>query len=182
MSTTLEIDPNLTMAELLERFPGAQRALFRQYHIGGCSSCGFQPMETLAQVCARNNDLPLDDVIEFLQSSHQADQQMQISPAELDALLKTGAAPKLVDVRTREEYDAVHLKDALLFTQEMMQEMLSTWSRTEPVVMVCHHGIRSMDAAAYFAGHGFTNVKSLTGGIDQWSQEIDPSLPRYHLE
>ncbi|MGC3989863.1 MAG: hypothetical protein QM796_09340 [Chthoniobacteraceae bacterium] len=124
MSTTLEIDPNLTMAELLERFPGAQRALFRQYHIGGCSSCGFQPTETLAQVCARNNDLPVDDVIEFLQSSHQADQQMQISATELDALLKTPNVPKLIDVRTREEFDAVHIAGAQLFTQEMMQEML----------------------------------------------------------
>jgi rhodanese-related sulfurtransferase len=39
-----------------------------------------------------------------------------------------------------------------------------------------------MDAAAYFSGHGFANVKSLRGGIDAWSAEIDPSLPRYHLE
>ena len=39
-----------------------------------------------------------------------------------------------------------------------------------------------MDAAAYFQGHGFTNVKSLRGGIDAWSAEVDPKLPRYHLE
>ena len=41
------------MSEVLKEFPGAQRALFRRYHIGGCSSCGFQPTETLAQVCER---------------------------------------------------------------------------------------------------------------------------------
>jgi len=182
MSTTLEIEPNLTMAELLGRFPGAQRALFRKYHIGGCSSCGFRPDETLAEVCARNNSLPVDEVIEFLQSSHEADQQMQITPVELDGLLKSPNPPKLVDVRTREEFDAVHLEGSVLFTQEMMQEMLSSWNRSEPVVMICHHGIRSMDAAAYFAGHGFENVKSLIGGVDQWAQEIDPNLPRYTLE
>ena len=45
------------MREVLENFPGAQRALFRRYHIGGCSSCGFSPDETLAQVCARNGNL-----------------------------------------------------------------------------------------------------------------------------
>ena len=45
------------MAALLEAYPGAQRALFRNYHIGGCSSCGFRPDETLADVCDRNGGL-----------------------------------------------------------------------------------------------------------------------------
>jgi rhodanese-related sulfurtransferase len=182
MSTTIEIDPTLTMAELLERFPGAQRALFRKYHIGGCSSCGFMPTETLVEVCARNNDLPVGEVVDYLTSSQQQDLQMQISPVELDALLKNGPAPKLIDVRTREEFEAVHLAGSELFTQELMQEMLASWNRSEAVVMICHHGIRSMDAAAYFAGHGFENVKSLIGGMDAWSEQIDPNLPRYHLE
>jgi rhodanese-related sulfurtransferase len=50
------------------------------------------------------------------------------------------------------------------------------------VVFVCHHGVRSLDAAAFFAGHGFQNVRSMNGGIDAWSLEVDPELPRYHLE
>jgi monothiol glutaredoxin len=45
-----------------------------------------------------------------------------------------------------------------------------------------HKGARSIDAAAYFAGHGFENVKSVRGGIDAWSQEVDNNLPRYELE
>jgi len=47
------------MSAVLENFPGAQRALFRRYHIGGGSSSGFQPDETLAQVCARNGNLDM---------------------------------------------------------------------------------------------------------------------------
>ena len=50
------------------------------------------------------------------------------------------------------------------------------------IVLIDHQGARSLDAAAYFGGHGFTNVKALLGGIDAWSQQIDPSLPRYRLE
>ncbi|GIT04618.1 MAG: hypothetical protein CM1200mP29_00290 [Verrucomicrobiota bacterium] len=46
------------MQAVLQVFPGAQRALFRKYHIGGCSSCGFQPEETLARVCERNGIFP----------------------------------------------------------------------------------------------------------------------------
>ena len=69
-----------------------------------------------------------------------------------------------------------------LFTQELMQEMLMKWDRAALVVFVDYQGKRGIDAAAYFAGHGFTNVKTLRGGIDAWSREIDPSVPRYELE
>ena len=88
----------------------------------------------------------------------------------------------LLDVRTREEFEAVKLPDAHLFTQELMQEILGKWSRQDLIVIYDHQGTRSMDAAAYFQGHGFENVKSLRGGIDAWSAEVDSSLPRYHLE
>jgi rhodanese-related sulfurtransferase len=170
------------MKELLAQFPGAQRALFRRYHIGGCSSCGFAPEETLAGVCARNENLDVDEVIEHIAISHEADQAMQIEPRELSARIATGDPVYLLDVRTREEFEAVKLPDAHLFTQELMQEILSNGSRTNLFVIYDHTGARSMDAAAYFQGQGFENVKSLRGGIDAWSAEVDPKLPRYHVE
>ena len=58
------ITADSTMREVLEACPGAQRALFRRYHIGGCSSCAFQPEETLAQVCARNGNLKVVEVLD----------------------------------------------------------------------------------------------------------------------
>ena len=75
--------PDLTMAELLEVYPGAQRALFKQYHIGGCSSCGFTPSETLAEVCARNENLSAAEVIDYLEKSQIEDEKSLISPAEV---------------------------------------------------------------------------------------------------
>ena len=170
------------MSELLQEFPGAQRALFRAYHIGGCSSCGFSPDETLAQVCQRNNGLPLDRVIETILSAHEAERKMQIEPEELAQRLKEKPPIAVVDVRSREEWDAVHLEESQFLTQELMQEMLTSWPKEREIVFVCHHGVRSLDAAAFFAGHGFTDAKSLAGGIDVWSVQVDPSLPRYHLE
>jgi rhodanese-related sulfurtransferase len=176
------IDPDITMKELLGQFPGAQRALFRKYHIGGCSSCGFSPDETLVGVCTRNENLNVDEVIEHIVTSHEADRAMQIEPSELAERIAAGEAVYLLDVRTREEYDAVKLPGSHLFTQELMQEILSNGSRTDLFVIYDHTGARSMDAAAYFQGHGFENVKSLRGGIDAWSAEVDPKMPRYHLE
>ena len=176
------IDPNITMRELLVQFPGAQRALFRKYHIGGCSSCGFSPDETLAAVCARNENLSVDEAAEHVVASHEADLAMQIEPRELSERIASGERVYLLDVRTREEFEAVKLPNAHLFTQELMQEILAANSKTDLFVVYDHTGARSMDAAAYFQGHGFENVKSLRGGIDAWSAEVDAKLPRYHLE
>src|SRR5256714_5002605 len=168
------------MHGLLVQYPGAQRALFRKYHIGGCSSCGFSPEETLAGVCARNENLDVDEVIEHITTSHEADLAMQIEPRELADRIAAGEPVYLLDVRTREEWDAVKLPSAHLFTQELMQEILGNGSRTNLFVVYDHTGTRSMDAAAYFQGHGFENGKSLRGGIGAWSMGDDPKMPRYH--
>jgi rhodanese-related sulfurtransferase len=182
MNSTASIDPNITMRDLLEQFPGAQRAMFRKYHIGGCSSCGFSPDETLAGVCARNENLSVDEVAEHVIASHEADLAMQIEPRELSDRITAGEKVYLLDVRTREEWEAVKLPGSHIFTQELMQNILGNESKTDLFVVYDHKGARSMDAAAFFQGHGFENVKSLRGGIDAWSAEVDPNLPRYHLE
>jgi rhodanese-related sulfurtransferase len=181
MQGTAAISPDITMAELLQISPGAQRALFRQYHIGGCASCGFRPDETLAQVCARNENLPVHEVIDYLLASQQQDALTLISPADLDAALKDPAT-RLIDVRTREEFEAACIPSSVLLSQDLMQQILATWDRDALTVFIDHKGARSMDAAAYFAGHGFTHARALAGGIDAWSQQIDSSIPRYTLE
>ena len=174
------INPQSEMRQVLEVFPGAQRALFRRYHIGGCSSCGFQPDETLEGLCQRNS-LNVAEVVQHIESSHQQDEGMQISAVELAALRKNNAV-RLVDIRTREEFEAVHIEGAVLFSQPLMQEILGRWPREDLVVIYDHVGRQSLDAAAYFLGHGFTRVQCLRGGIDAWSLEVDANLPRYDLE
>ena len=176
------IDPNMTMGELLRAFPGAQRALFRKYHIGGCSSCGFSLEETLAGLCARNNGVSVDQAIEEIVSANAAERAMQIEPSELHDRIRLGEGVNLLDIRTREEFEAVKIEGAELFTQELMQQILNNWNRENLLVIYDHTGERALDAAAYFQGHGFKNVKVLRGGIDAWSVQADPSLPRYHLE
>ncbi len=179
---TATIDPNLSMRELLEHYPGAQRALFRRYHIGGCASCGFSPDETLAGLCARNDNLDLHEVIDHILTSDAADRAMQIEPRHLADRLTNDNRINLLDIRTREEFESVKIPGAQLFTEESMQQILANWRREDLLVIYDHKEERSMDAAAYFQGHGFENVKSLRGGIDTWSAEVDPKLPRYHLE
>ncbi len=170
------------MQEVLTVFPGARRALFRKYHIGGCSSCGFQPTETLEDLCSRNGGLNVTEVLAHIESSHLEDEKLQIPARELADALKNRQPLKLLDIRTREEWDATHLEGAVLFSQELMQDILGNWPRDVLFVIYDHSGHSSMDAAAYFLGHGFEKVRALRGGIDAWSQEVDPNVPRYRLE
>ncbi|HTG43256.1 MAG TPA: rhodanese-like domain-containing protein [Verrucomicrobiae bacterium] len=177
-----KVAANSTMAEVLQNYPGAQRALFRKYHIGGCSSCGFQPSETLQELCARNGSLAVAEVLEHIERSHEADLQILLEPKELAAGRSEKRAMRLLDIRTREEFEAVRIDGATLFTQEIMNEMLARWPRADLLVIYDHSGKKSMDAAAYFLGHGFTNVRALRGGIDAWSLEVDSKVRRYQLE
>jgi rhodanese-related sulfurtransferase len=177
----MTIGPQSLMREVLEAYPGAQRALFRRYHIGGCASCGFQPTETLSQVCERNSNLDVAEVLAHVQTSHEQDAKLLIAPKELAALRGQNPDLKLLDVRSREEFEAVHIDGSMLLSQPVMQEIMSKWPRQQTLVVVDHQGKTAIDAAAYFLGHGFENVRCLRGGIDAWSQEVDTGLPRYRL-
>jgi rhodanese-related sulfurtransferase len=170
------------MSTVLETFPGAQRALFRRYHIGGCSSCGFQPTETLAEVCARNGNLDVAEVLAHIQSSHEQDAKVLISSKELVELLKRDKSVKLVDVRSREEFEAVNIAGSVLLSQDVMRELMASGSNTNPIVVIDHAGKNGLDAAAYFMGHGLQNVRCLRGGIDAWAQEADAKMRRYKLD
>jgi rhodanese-related sulfurtransferase len=171
-----------TLRDVLAAFPGAPRALFRGFHIGGCSSCAFQLDETLAQLCQRHGGLEPQTVLAHLRRSHEEDARLWLAPHDLARECGSGAAPKLVDVRSREEFEAVHIAGSVLLSQPVMQEILGRWPRGERFVVVDHRGQQALDAAAFFAGHGFEHVRCLRGGVDAWALEVDPSLRRYRLD
>jgi rhodanese-related sulfurtransferase len=176
-SNPAELSGEWPMGQVLKVFPAAQRALFQRYHIGGCSSCGYEPSDTLESV-ARNHGLEAGEVVAFIQQSAELEMDMEISPAEVADLLKKGAI-KLVDVRTPQEYEIARIEGSHLADQALIQEMVHSWPKDTPIVTVCHHGMRSLDAVAYLRGHGLRNTRSMSGGIDVWSKTVDPRVPRY---
>ena len=102
----------------------------------------------------------------------------RMSAADLAAARREAAAPTLVDVRTSDERaravieGSIHLDDEGLMT-------VSALPRDTKLVFYCHTGVRSLSAAEHFRAEGFTDVHNLEGGIDAWSREVDPSVPRY---
>jgi len=172
------IAPESTMESVMREYPGARRALFQKYHIGGCASCGFNPAETLQQLCARNGGIDPLEVIAHIAASHEADMAMVIEPAALAA----EPSAKIMDIRSREEHEAVKIPGSIFLSEISMRDLMAQHPREALLVFYDHTGATSLDAAAYFAGHGFRNARSLRGGIDAWSLEVDPSLPRYQVQ
>ena len=165
------------MGAILETLPGARRAIFARYHLGGCQSCAFSNEETLAELCKRS-EIPVDEVLEHLLTSHVHDSAMWIEPAA--AKEKLGEF-RLIDLRTREEHEAVVIPGSEFFTQELQQQLFAGPSETK-IVLYDHSGRNALDQVAWFRGHGLNETYALRGGIDAWSQEIDPKIPRYRLE
>jgi rhodanese-related sulfurtransferase len=104
-----------------------------------------------------------------------------MTPQELAGKLRSANPPRLLDVRQPEENAFVALPNSTLIPLGELAERMDEveeWKRNE-VVVYCHHGIRSAQAVAQLRAAGFANVHNLAGGIDGWTDEIDPTLPRY---
>ena len=176
----VNITKESTMREIIEAYPNAQRALFQRYHIGGCNSCGYQPEDTIAAVALNHKISDIAGVIAFINQAEENPQGLETTPQEVSEALKRSSPPRLIDVRTTDEWNLAKIKDAQLNNEALAQEIMK-WPKNTAIVFFCHHGQRSLDAASYFSGHRFTNVKSMAGGIDAWSLSIDPSVPRYEI-
>lgn len=100
-----------------------------------------------------------------------------IGPRELKERLKAGGV-RLYDVRTPQEREIARIEPSVLLDERARAEILAL-GRDTPLVFYCHHGVRSHAAAEYFLREGFKSVTSLTGGIDAWTSEVDPTVPRY---
>lgn len=105
----------------------------------------------------------------------------QITVEELKRKQDAGEPVYLLDVRNYDEFAYCHLADSTLIP---LGELGSRVEEVEPpadalVVVYCHHGVRSLSGAAILMQAGHTNVASLSGGIEAWSVQIDPGVPRY---
>jgi rhodanese-related sulfurtransferase len=104
-----------------------------------------------------------------------------LRPAELKAWLDdpARAKPLLLDVREPWEHARCHIDGAKLVPLQSLPARLSELDPGQEVVCICHHGVRSHHAARFLEHNGFTSVINLSGGIDAWAKEADPSMPTY---
>jgi rhodanese-related sulfurtransferase len=121
----------------------------------------------------------LDD--QGLPVGYRLQPQWEVTPRQLKAMRDRGDGFVLIDCRLPKEHALARIEGARLLP---LQELDVRWREIEalgekPLVIHCHHGGRSLKMAMLLAQHGLRDVKSLAGGIDLWSLDIDPSVPRY---
>jgi rhodanese-related sulfurtransferase len=102
-----------------------------------------------------------------------------LTAPELSDRLGTEDAPTMIDVRESEELSIASIDGALHMPMEEFEGSIRVLDRHVDYVIICHHGIRSAQAAMVMSEQGFTRVSNLLGGIDAWSCEVDPTVPRY---
>lgn len=105
--------------------------------------------------------------------------KLEITVQQLSQMREKKVPHTLLDVREPWEVEVSHLDPYLNVPLEDLVEKVGKIPHNHPVVILCHHGVRSLRACCWLKKLGFTRVTSLRGGIDAWSQEIDSEVPRY---
>jgi rhodanese-related sulfurtransferase len=105
--------------------------------------------------------------------------ELEITPAAVKARLDSGEKMVLIDVREPWEHQLCRIEGATLIPLGTLAASLQTLPDVDELVCYCHHGMRSLDAATWLRFQGIEKAKSLAGGIERWSVEIDPNVPRY---
>ena len=104
-----------------------------------------------------------------------------MTPSELATALRSPNPPHLLDVRQPDEHAFVALPNSTLIPLAHVPtraDEIESW-KDEDVVVYCHHGVRSAMAIAYLRAAGFKKLHNLSGGLARWTEEVDPTLPRY---
>lgn len=103
-----------------------------------------------------------------------------IQPLELKRKLDEALEkPVLLDVREAHEHAICKIENSLLIPMAEVALRLDELNPEQEIVVICHHGVRSMQIGLFLENSGFKNIVNLTGGIDAWSRNVDPELCRY---
>lgn len=167
-----------TMREVESRFPFSRQILFQQFHLGGCGNCGFAPDETVSQVAEKHSKNALD-IVTALNDGLSRLQDSYITGAELKGILERREDVVMVDVREPWEREIASIEGSVLLDEQNIEFVFEKAKQSKNVVVVCHHGLRAMNATMYMHEQGIPHARCLKGGTDAYSLEVDPTLPRY---
>lgn len=106
---------------------------------------------------------------------------LEITVADAATLLRSATPPLLLDCRTPEEHATARIAGAVLIPMQELAGRVGELAgrEAEPIIVHCHHGMRSMRVTTWLRDRGFAHVQSMAGGIDAWSEQVDPTVPKY---
>ena len=107
---------------------------------------------------------------------------LEITPREVKRRLDAGEKLRLVDVREPREFETARIDGTELIPMGDVPAALARLDDPDgaPLIVICHHGVRSLQVVNLLREHGVADCQSMAGGIERWSREIDASVPRYN--
>jgi len=165
------ITENSTLHEIAVHYPHVNAFLARKYGVK------IEDSSISLKELSDQNGLPPAQVLFMeVQLESRGKKVTEITAPEAKKRIQEF---KVLDTRELWELKFGALLGARTLDAALLDEILNQWDKRDPLLLYCHFGVRSMDAANFFADHGFTSVSVLKGGIDAWSKQIDPSVPQY---
>jgi rhodanese-related sulfurtransferase len=112
-------------------------------------------------------------------SAATSDVALELGPVELDALRRESRPHAILDVREPWELDICKIADSLAVPLGSLPQNLDRIPKSDPLVVMCHHGGRSMQAVMWLRAQGYANAVNLRGGIHEWAQQVEPTMATY---
>lgn len=164
-----------TISDIEKIYPNTARFFEERYGL----KLSANQMRTPLSRFVDQLSIPAQIIYMEIQLFHQSAQVKEIDAPS--AKLWMDENKDLIVLDVRENWERTHgtLPNAIALTEDVLETDFQKWSRNHPVLVYCHFGIRSGDAAIFLMNEGFKDVRVLRGGIDAWSQQVDSTVPRY---
>lgn len=164
------------LSEIAAHHPRVWAFLEKKYHL----KPQHLESEWSLKVLSKKFDLPPAQILFMeIQIDGKQSRVMELTALEAKQLVDTESDLAILDVRESWERNFGSIPGSQVLERTLLDTILGSWSKDCPLLVYCHFGVRSSDAANYLSEEGFEKVFIIKGGIDAWSQQVDPLLPRY---
>jgi len=164
------------MGEISLHYPGIWVFLEKKY---GIKKSQVSPQWTLAQLCKQFELPPAQILFMEVQLDAFPTSIEEITALEVQRLIQNETDLAVLDVREAWERKFGSLPGSIVLDSSLLESIKTSWPKPRTIILYCHFGVRSKDAAHFLANEGFLQIYVLKGGIDAWSVQVDPTLPRY---
>jgi rhodanese-related sulfurtransferase len=165
-----------TLEEIAQHYPSFWLWLEKRYRIHKT----LIPTHSTLAGLSQKFDLPPPQVLFMeIQLDERENSIQEITALEAKALMEKDPSLTVLDVRESWERSFGSLPHSQVLDQDLLNQIKENGSKDKSILLYCHFGVRSKDAAHFLSSEGFFQVMVLRGGIDAWSTQVDPSLPRY---
>lgn len=170
------INENSSLEEIKNLYPSALLFLEKKYSV---KDLAHNLTLTLKELSKRYS-LPPPQVLFMEIQLHETPGPIEeITALGAQHLLQVTPSLHVLDIRETWEHSFGSIPRSQVLDEKLFSEAIRNWPKNSPVLLYCHFGVRSRDAAHEFSKNGFTQLYVIRGGIDAWSSQVDPSIPRY---